>query len=448
MYKLMTKGIDILPYCNNLSWSSDVDTLGTQITFDSDKDLLEGQVVSLFETDTEKIRGIVIKKTINKFTFNYTVQDYSFYLKNKMIKQFNKLNATECIKSIISGAYLQGSICDIPTQITQIYKDKSLDEIITDILEQATNDQGIEYVKEINGNRLDVYRLYDMKIKPNILIGDFKVDSSIEEMKNSIQVVSDEENNVGIVASAEDSTKFSWYGKLSDILSISADDAAKAKNIALNKLAELNCIKRSTSIPLVVLDEKVDIKANRVMYIKKGPLDGYYKIKSASHTLADGMHKCNIEIEYDISHNVVTNVTFNPGVFTEASTSASSTSSSGSGKGADIITFAKKYLGLPYVWGGTTTKGFDCSGFTQYCYKQVAGIDITRTTYTQINSGTVIGQSSAKAGDLFFPHSGHVGLYMGDGNVIHSPKTGDVIKISPVWSGASGYPKFVRVKGM
>lgn len=447
MYKLITKGIDILPYCNNLRWTSDIDTLGIQITFDSAKDLLEGQVVSLFETDTEKIRGIVINKTINQFTFNYTVQDYSFYLKNKMIKQFNKLSATECIKSIISGAYLQGSICDIPTKITQIYKDNTLDEIISDILEQATNDQGIKYIKEIDGNKLNIYRLYDMKINPNVLIGDFNVYSSIEDMKNSIQVISDEENNVGIVASAEDSTKFSWYGKLNDILSISADDAAKAKNIALNKLAELNCIKRSTSIPLVVLDEKVDIKANRVMYIKKGPLDGYYKIKSASHTLADGMHKCNIEIEYYISHNVVTNVTFNPEIIKQSSESISDSTSS-SGKGTEIIYFAKKYLGLPYVWGGTTTKGFDCSGFTQYCYKQVAGIDITRTTYTQINSGTVICQSSAKAGDLFFPHSGHVGLYMGDGNVIHSPKAGDVIKISPVWSSASGYPKFVRVKGM
>ena len=66
MFKLVTSGMDILPYSNSLSWSSDVDTLGTQLSFDSIKDLAEGQVVSLYETDKELIRGIVIKKTDKK----------------------------------------------------------------------------------------------------------------------------------------------------------------------------------------------------------------------------------------------------------------------------------------------------------------------------------------------------------------------------------------------
>ena len=156
MFKLVTSGMDILPYSNSLSWSSDVDTLGTQLSFDSIKDLAEGQVVSLYETDKELIRGIVIKKTDKTNTFSYVVQDYSFYLRNKTLKQFNNMAASECIKSLITDAYLVGNITDIPTLITQIYKDKTLDEIIEDILSKAQSDQGIYYFKEIVGNVLNV----------------------------------------------------------------------------------------------------------------------------------------------------------------------------------------------------------------------------------------------------------------------------------------------------
>lgn len=449
MYKLITNNADILPFSNNLCWSSDSDTLGTQITFDTTIDLKECQVVSLYESDKEKIRGVVIHKNGNGQPFSYTVQDYSFYLKNKEIRQFNGEAASTCIKDIIKNAYLQGDICNIPTTITQIYRDRTLNDMIMDILEKAEADQGIKYIKEIDANKLHIFRLYDMKINPNVLIGDFDINSSIEDMKNSIQVISNEENSTSIIASAEDSTKFSWYGKLNDIITVDAENIAKAKNIALNKLAELNCIKRSTSIPLIVLNEDVDIKANRLIYLKNNLLNGYYLIRSARHSLQDGTHKCDIEINWDISNNVVTKTTFNPSAITSGVKEGNNAfTTEGSGKGSEIITFAKKFLGLPYVWGGTTTKGFDCSGFTQYVYKQVTGIDITRTTYTQINSGKLVSQSEAKAGDLFFPHSGHVGLYMGNGKVIHSPKTGDVIKISNVWSSAANYPKFIRVKGM
>ena len=266
MFKLVTSGMDILPYSNSLSWSSDVDTLGTQLSFDSIKDLAEGQVVSLYETDKELIRGIVIKKTDKTNTFSYVVQDYSFYLRNKTLKQFNNMAASECIKSLITDAYLVGNITDIPTLITQIYKDKTLDEIIEDILSKAQSDQGIYYFKEIVGNVLNVYRLEDMKIVPNIIVGDYEIESSIENMKNDISVISSEEKYNSIVASASDETKYSWYGKLSDTVTVDADNVAQALNIAINKLNELNKIEKSTTVPLVILDESVEIKANRYIY--------------------------------------------------------------------------------------------------------------------------------------------------------------------------------------
>lgn len=99
-------------------------------------------------------------------------------------------------------------------------------------------------------------------------------------------------------------------------------------------------------------------------------------------------------------------------------------------KRESVVNEAKKYLGVPYVWGGTSPSGFDCSGLVQYVYKHALGIDISRTTSTQVNAGIGVSASDLKPGDLVFPHSGHVQMYIGNGKVIHAPQTGDVVKIS------------------
>ncbi|NFE81312.1 CHAP domain-containing protein [Clostridium sporogenes] len=108
----------------------------------------------------------------------------------------------------------------------------------------------------------------------------------------------------------------------------------------------------------------------------------------------------------------------------------------------DVISYARQYLGTPYVWGGTSPNGFDCSGFVQYVYRNAAGISLPRDTYGQIGAGSRVSQAQLQPGDLVFPDAGHVGIYIGGGQMIHSPKSGDVVKISSVWSFYAG----VRIK--
>ena len=100
-----------------------------------------------------------------------------------------------------------------------------------------------------------------------------------------------------------------------------------------------------------------------------------------------------------------------------------------------VIAYASNFLGTPYVWGGTSPSGFDCSGFTQYVYAHF-GISLGRTTFDQINDGVQVSRDNLRPGDLVFfgsfdnPH--HMGIYVGDNTYIHSPRTGDVLKVSPM----------------
>lgn len=97
------------------------------------------------------------------------------------------------------------------------------------------------------------------------------------------------------------------------------------------------------------------------------------------------------------------------------------------------IAFARDQLGKPYVWGATGPDSYDCSGLTQAAYK-AAGIDLPRTTYDQVNVGTRVAESDLQPGDLIFFYSdiSHVGLYIGNGEMIHAPHTGTVVKIAPI----------------
>ena len=104
-----------------------------------------------------------------------------------------------------------------------------------------------------------------------------------------------------------------------------------------------------------------------------------------------------------------------------------------SGTAGSILSEAYKHLGKSYVWGATGPNTFDCSGFTSYVYSKVTGRYIGRTTYDQINAGREVSYSEIQPGDLVFPHSGHVGIYIGNGQMIHAPRTGDVIKVSSVY---------------
>jgi peptidoglycan DL-endopeptidase CwlO len=105
--------------------------------------------------------------------------------------------------------------------------------------------------------------------------------------------------------------------------------------------------------------------------------------------------------------------------------------------GATVLTIAARYAGTPYVYGGTTPAGFDCSGYTSYVYAQV-GIDLPRTSSEQRAATRRISRSEAKAGDLVFM-PGHVGIYAGGGMMWDAPSSGGYVSKRPVYSSSATY---------
>jgi cell wall-associated NlpC family hydrolase len=101
--------------------------------------------------------------------------------------------------------------------------------------------------------------------------------------------------------------------------------------------------------------------------------------------------------------------------------------------GNSAVGIAFQYLGTPYVWGASGPGAFDCSGFTAYVYAQV-GVSLPHNAAAQYGYGTPVSRDQLEPGDLvFFDGLGHVGLYIGNGNFIHAPHTGDVVKISSLY---------------
>ncbi|KQS98732.1 glycoside hydrolase [Cellulomonas sp. Leaf395] len=111
-----------------------------------------------------------------------------------------------------------------------------------------------------------------------------------------------------------------------------------------------------------------------------------------------------------------------------------------SANGNAIVEIGMRYVGVPYVAGGTTPDGFDCSGFTSYVFAQV-GISLPRTSSAQRNAGTVVSRADAQPGDLIWS-PGHISIYIGDNLQIDSPRPGKTIQVREIWQSS---PTFIRV---
>lgn len=113
---------------------------------------------------------------------------------------------------------------------------------------------------------------------------------------------------------------------------------------------------------------------------------------------------------------------------------------------ARVVTRAKMYIGVPYVYGGSTPRGFDCSGYTQYVYKK-SGLYIPRVASAQRARAKWINRSHARVGDLVFFHRGshvyHVGIYAGGNSIWHAPYPSKRVKRERIWTNKISFGRII-----
>ncbi|MBB6218178.1 hypothetical protein HNQ80_004318 [Anaerosolibacter carboniphilus] len=311
---------NITELVGNLSWSSNIDSLGVELSFDyayndsqyfQNADILVlGDHIILINDGKELHRFVIVSQEPNeRFGKKFTCFDYAWYLnKNETVIQFNKISASDAIKKLLDRFEIKHSIAPISTSITKIYKDQPVSDILKDILEQVTNETGLKYRMEMRIDTLHIEKQFDLLINPMARLSSntapFPVTAaisrpsrktSIEEMKNKVIVVSDDEKSTKILASIQDDVNIGKYGSMQEVIIVDKKNEAQARNIAKNNLSELNRVQEDVSLELLGHDE---IRAGRILEFNETTtgIVGRYVIKSDNHTVSNGIHKVSVTL--------------------------------------------------------------------------------------------------------------------------------------------------------
>ena len=297
--------VNILPNSNNLTWTSDKDTLATELTFDSIYNLDVGTQIALKNDMNIVIAGTIIKKVQKHFVTTYTGMDFAFYLnKSKTAIQFNNISASEALKQLLDRFGLTYSIVDIATNINKVFRGDEISTIIDDILELARLENGNKYVRYMDGYKLIIKPLVDLRITPKILIDkNITFTTSIENMKNKVIVT-----DLGVtLAETEDDVSIAKYGLLQDIFKVNKKNVSQAQNIAENYLAQNNRIFEELALNVLGIDGADDIKANRMIYIDIASfgVGDWIRIKSAQHTISNSKHTVSIALDNSLDDMLI-----------------------------------------------------------------------------------------------------------------------------------------------
>jgi cell wall-associated NlpC family hydrolase len=253
---------------------------------------------------------------------------------------------------------------------------------------------------------------------------DNKVISELNEKKKDIEGIKTSLNN----------------NKLK-VLALKANNEKKLDNLTTNKSKQDQLIVEAKKQQELYKDEiaKTEVQLlNTMNQIKEAAKQAAKE--AAKKEMAIVTKKAEVKAAsqnkttYENNTNVVQKEETRQETKVEPEVEVSSTQKPSSVNSNELVAYAENFIGTPYEWGAVGPDTFDCSGFVKYVYAHF-GVRLGRTTYDQIGNGEYVSRENLQPGDLVFfgtgsPH--HVGIYVGDNIYIHAPRTGDVIKESPL----------------
>lgn len=303
-------GNDITKYVGNLSWQNTIDELATTVSFEvakSDTKYINlytpkpGDIINMY-TNVEILRGIIVSVDDgSEFVNKYTACDFGWYLnKSTETYQFNKMAAYKAIRKICEDSNIPiDNIPMLETEITKIYADKVLSDIIRDILSQCEGTYNFDVTPA--GLRIytigSLYAYPEFRITPNTgliyaptLRGNVSHTRSIEEMKNSVKVISEKDSAYTVQAVLKDEDSIYQYGFLQEVIKIDPEKE-NAQSTAQTKLAQLSQPAETFSIEIIeALDSYT--RAGMVLNIE----DTEYLIESAQHSVKNGVHYVKMDL--------------------------------------------------------------------------------------------------------------------------------------------------------
>lgn len=309
VYKIMVDGEEI-ENAGNLAWGDDIETIASEFLFVSPQQVNVGAKIVIINTQTGKevLRGILTDKSFDKSKlYQYSGFDYGFYLnKNEIIIQFNKVKIDTAIKQLCAKIGVPcGNICNINAYVTKIFKDNTVSDIIIELLEMARKKTGAKYIFSCQCGKLEIIdtmaecesiiELTDgQELKIADSLGNISYSESIQELKNSIQIVDSGEKSIFVVASARDNESISKYGLLGQVESVDKDDKTSKSVIANNLLKDLNKITTSVRVEMLGTD---DLKKGSILNFNypEYNLSGNYYAKTTKHNISNNIHRISAE---------------------------------------------------------------------------------------------------------------------------------------------------------
>ena len=303
----LTIGNERIDNFGSLTWNDDIESFTTILNFTSQIPLNIGRQIALNNGDEQLLRCIITDRNYDRnLIFSYTAHDFGFYLsQNEIVRQCRGNIDTEIRRILESVNIPVGRIENVRGTVKNIYKDKTVKDVLTDLLNLATGQTGFNYTVDCRLGEVNIrpYRLIndlqgdlsnDIQINSGDNLGNVTITNSMQSMKNRILVVTGNEQNTRISAREFDQTSIERFGLLQEI--ISADNEQGNFNIlARTRLREANRITTTITVDLLG-DDRIQKGVLIPIEDERVNINGIYLVRTSEHKVENGQHTVHCEL--------------------------------------------------------------------------------------------------------------------------------------------------------